>query len=116
MTHHFGLAETWQPDGPRAFETANAALDIRNRRKIDARRLAAIHLEDQRLLEHQPAIAGHGLGFPLRVGGRRRPPAGRIDGHRTTAFSAASKASISSSVTVSVTATTKPFWSVSAPG
>jgi hypothetical protein len=74
------------------------------------------NLEQQRLLEHQRPVAGYGRGFDSLAGRRRRPPAGRIDGHRIASFSTASKASISSFETVSVTATTRPLASASTSG
>src|SRR3546814_3858644 len=68
-------------------------------------------LENERLFEHQRAVAGEGGAV---VGAARDvhfgAPAGGVErGHASTSFSAAAKAAISSSVTVSVTATTSPF-------
>src|SRR5439155_18620220 len=84
--------------------------------KIHTCLIRAADLEQQRLFEHQRAIAGDGLGLRLLVRGRGGAPARRIDSHRTTSRRAASKESMSSSVTVSVTAITRPFPSAATPG
>src|SRR5947207_6340173 len=117
MAHGFGLAEAGKADRARAFESAETdSLPPRGLIKVDAGLLRAADLEQQRLLEHQRAVAGDGVRFTLFVRGRGGAPAGRVDGHWTTSRSAASKRSMSSSVTVSVTATASPLCSASAPG
>ncbi len=116
MPHRLGLAEAGKADRTVAGEVADPRFDLRNGGEIDAGLVGRSDLEQQGLLEHQRAVAGHGPGFAMLIGGRRRPPAGRIDGHRTTSRSAPSNAAISSSVTVSVTATTSPRSSASTPG
>ena len=118
VAHGFRLAEARQVDRPRCARdrrgaTRGACGTSAKSTPVCSR---AADLEQQRLLEHQRAVAGDGLRLALLVGGRGRPPARRIDGHCTTSFSAASRASMSSSVTVSVTATTRPFCSASTPG
>src|SRR5262245_6496337 len=117
MTDGFGLAETGKADFSRPLQSCQPGPRLcRETFKIDSRLRRASDLEEQRLLQHQRAVAGDGLGFTLFVGGGRGPPARRVDGHRTTSFSAASRAAMSSPVVVSVTATTRPFCSASTPG
>src|SRR5206468_11473065 len=116
VTHGFGFAEAGETDWARALKTTNACRVLWRGSKIDTGLICRTDLKEQRLLEHQRAVPGDGLRFPLFARGRGRPPAGRIDGHRTTSFSAASKAAISSSVTVSVTAITRPFCRASTLG
>src|SRR5690348_15113409 len=116
MPHRFGFGKTGKADLPAPFETPEARIDCWQLGEIDAGLLGRADLENQRLLEHQRTVAGDGLRFTVFVRGGGRPPARRIDGHWTTSFSAASRAPMSPSVAVSVTATTSPFCSASAPG
>src|SRR4051794_8927994 len=109
MAHRLGLREAWQTDWAGAFQPAQPRSTALRLIEIDAGRIGAIHLEDQRLLEHQRPVTGQSLHLTLLVRRRGRPPARRICGHRTTSRSAASNAAMSSPVTVSVTATTSPF-------
>src|SRR6476661_1153066 len=116
MADRFGLGETREADGTGSLQLSQPPCMLRHFVEIDAGGLAGVDLEDQRLFEHQGTVAGDRLSFALCIGGSRRPPAGRIDGHWTNSFSATSSASMSWSVTVSVTAMTNPFSSSSAPG
>lgn len=116
VANGFGLTETRKSDGARTFEAAEPRSAPWYLGEVDAGGLPAIHLKDQRLLKHQRAIAGDGLGLALLIRRSGRAPARRIDGHWTTSLRAASSAPMSSSVTVSVTAMTSPFSSASAPG
>ena len=84
--------------------------------EIDAGLIDRPDFEQQWLLEHQRAVTGDGLRLATSIRWCGWAPAGRVDGHCTAIRKAASKAAMSSSVTVSVTATTSPFSSASAPG
>src|SRR4051794_15801034 len=108
MADRFGLAEARQTDGAASNEVADARFKLGERGKIDAGFLGGADFEQQRLFEHQRAVAADGAGFALLVGRRRWTPARWIDRHRPTSLSAASSASMSLSLTVSVTAITSP--------
>src|SRR5690349_9619733 len=92
MAHRFRLAEPWKVDRARTFEPAEPRRALRDLSKVDAGLIGRADLEQQRLLKHERAIAGHGLRLALLVGGGGGPPARRIDGHWTTSFKAASRA------------------------
>src|SRR6185369_8749474 len=115
MANGFRLAEAGKADRPRAFQAAKHRRTLRQLGEIDTGLLRRANLEQQGLLKHQRTVAGDRLSFTFFVRGRRGSPARRIDGHWTSSFSAASKAAMSSSVVVSVTATTRPFWRASSP-
>ena len=117
VAHRFGLAEPRQADGIAAHQRAEIGSG-RCLVEIDAGGRGRADLEDQRLLEHQCAVAGKGRGVGGTTGAVHfGAPAGGVErGHASTSFSAAAKAAISSSVAVSVTATTSPFASASLSG
>src|SRR5690606_36270181 len=88
-----GLGEIGQADG-RGTEAAGQTVlvDRGGIGQIDADAAGMAHLEDQRLFDHQAAIAGQGPGQRNRIGHYRISP------------SDAASASISDSVLVSVAA------------
>ena len=75
-------------------------------------------LEDQRLLQHQRAVAGDGGGAVGSAAfGHRGLPAGLVGRvHASTSWSAEARVSMSSSEVVSVNATTSPSCSASCAG
>ena len=60
VAHRLGLGEAGKADLALALERAEARLEGRGLVEIDAGRLGAADLEDQRLLLHQGAVAGEG--------------------------------------------------------
>src|SRR3546814_14384279 len=109
MPDRVGRAESWQADrggaGERA-EVGGGSVFV----EIDAGGSGRADFEEQRLLEHQRAVAGEGRRVVGAAGVHFGTPAGGVErGHASTSFSAAAKAAISSSVPVSVTATISPF-------
>jgi hypothetical protein len=74
MPQGLGLAETRQADRLFTFEPAQARREIRRLVEVDAGRAGAADLEDQRLLDLQPAIAGEGrMRRDDRLADRGRP-------------------------------------------
>ena len=81
-----GSAEAGQPERLRARQLAEPRGEFRRLRQIDARRIGAPDLEDQRLLDGEPAIAAEGVVRRCRRS-RPRPsaaPAGSACGHLRT--------------------------------
>ena len=71
MAHRLRLGEAGKADRPVAFEPGEAVRAADAASKSTPRRLGIADLEQQRLFEHQPAIAGQGLGAaPRRPSGR----------------------------------------------
>ena len=117
MPHRLRLGQAGQADRRTAREPAEAIGSGDGFRQVDARAIRAADLEDQRLLQHQRAIAGEGgwghVDFGRTLLGA---PAARIDRHANASSSAVASVSTSSALAVSVTATTMPFARSAAPG
>ena len=75
VAHGLRLAEAGQPDRLGALELAEARRELRRLLQIDAGRIGAPDLEDQRLLDGEPAIAAEGVLRALDDLARRRRPA-----------------------------------------
>ena len=74
VAHGLGLAEARQADRRLALECAEARGEFRGLRQVDARGVRAADLEDQRLLDGEPAVAAEGLAAcGLRRARPRRP-------------------------------------------
>src|SRR3546814_19290907 len=92
MPDRFGLAESWQADRGGARERAEVgggSVFV----EIDAGGSGRADFEEQRLLEHQRAVAGEGRRVVGAAGVHFGTPAGGVErGHASTSFSAAAKA------------------------
>ena len=88
VLHHLRLAEARQADRAGAAQAVQAILDLRRLRQVDAAAARLAHLEDQRLLDLQRAVAGEGRGAAGASRGRcrRRGPGAveRLDHHSTS--------------------------------
>ncbi len=101
MAHHLGLGQARQADRAFAAELAETVGHIEGFGQIDARAGVGALLEQERFLDDQATIAGNGAD---RRGG------GHMDlVHRRTSVSAATRASISCSLLVSVAASSNRF-------
>ena len=83
VLHHLRLGEAGQADLAGAAQAVQAVLHLRRLRQVDAAAAGLAHLEDQRLLDLQRAVAGEGRRrCGRRVGGCRRcgPANGRATG------------------------------------
>ena len=110
MAHRLCLAEAGDAHFGGPFEPAETRAMSGRIGEIDAGGLARSDLEDQRLFEHQRAVAragGRRVAFDARHFGL--PAAGVDLAHASASSSAEASASISSAVVVSVTATIRPF-------
>src|SRR3954452_17236597 len=116
MAQRFWLAEPGKPDRPASLQIADAGFEFGQLRKINPGLIHRPELEQQGFLQHQRPVAGGRRDIALLVGGRRWPPARWVDAHRAISLSAASRAVMSSWLTVSVTATTRPLSTALAPG
>src|SRR5438105_1704499 len=105
MAHHLRLAEARQPDRAAPFETVQTRAERRRLGDVDAAMAGRILLEDQSLLDLQAAVAADGLAGSELRGRSRRAQRLAPFAHRITSRSPASSWSTSSSVTVSVAAT-----------
>src|SRR5690606_35953352 len=108
MPHHLGLGQAGETDVRVTLEPGEARARRRHIGEIHARRAERADLEDQRLFEHQRAIAGEGCRVALALLGGGRAPAACVDiAHASASRSAEASVSTSSDVVVSVTATTR---------
>ena len=110
MAHRLRLGEARQADLRRAGVGAQLRLESLRLIQINARHIEAADLEQQRLFHVERTVAGEGLGPECRA---RIARSGRaslsVHAHASTSLSAAAKAARSSSVLISVEATTRRF-------
>jgi hypothetical protein len=118
MAHRIRFAKARQPDFGGAFEPAEPRRDGRHIGQVDAATINRALLEQQRLLEHERAVAGEGRDLGDCGFGEAANDAvvGSRNSHASTSSSASSNASKSASVAVSVTATTSPLASAALSG
>src|SRR5699024_7088473 len=114
VAHRFRFGQAGKIDSLVTGEAAEAVCRAFIRvRQIDAACLVGADFEDQRLFQHQPAIAGDGFhafrpGYVPACLWSGGAPACLVHLHASDSCKAAARASISSSITVSVTATSRP--------
>ena len=120
MTDGFRFGQARQADRLAPLETAKPVRPAPGLRQVHTGRLDMADLEQQRLFQHQRAIAGGRIGTAHRVmafDGCAGLPARCIGrAHASTSSSAEASVSMSSSVVVSVTATSSPFARFWLPG
>ena len=123
VTYGLRFGQARQADGPIALQPAQPLLGIGPFVKINAGLFGRADLEDQRLIEHQRAIAGECVGRALRLL-RLARAALIVHAHAASpwpsasiaACSASANRSTSASLVVSVTAITRPLASSASPG
>ena len=113
MADHLALGQARNSDRRFAFEAAETAFNLRCFRQVDTAAVRRTDFEDQRLVDHQRAIAsvgGHGIlvGHDQILVLLGRASFGEHI-HDSAPSRAVAKASISLSVEVSVTATSNPL-------
>src|SRR5690606_15364898 len=122
VAHGLGFGQAGEADGGAAreraeainpsvsrFAAATSPSELGEDVEIDAGGPGRADLEGQRLLQRQRAVAGESGRHPRFRGARLGAPAAPVEAHASTSSSAAAHISMSSGVTVSVTATTSPF-------
>src|SRR3546814_5208978 len=67
VAHRLRLGQARQSDVATALQSAETALHLRRSGEVDAGAAACVHLENQRLLEHERAIASPGVHARLRA-------------------------------------------------
>ena len=120
MTDGFRFGQARQADRLAPLETAKPVRPAPGIRQVHTGRLDMADLEQQRLFQHQRAIAGGRIGTAHCVmafdGGAGLPARCIGRAHASTSSSAEASVSMSSSVVVSVTATSSPFARFPLPG
>src|SRR5260370_24275744 len=104
MAHDLRLAEPGKADRAAPFEPAQARAEGRRFGQIDAAMAGRILLEEERLLDLQPAVAAHRADRLGPCGGGRAQRLAPL-AHCSPSLSAAANRSISSDLTISVAAT-----------
>ena len=109
VLHHLRLRKARQADLAGAAQSVQAVLDLRWLRQVDAAAAGLTHLEDQRLLDLQRAIAGEsggrrGIGGDATAATLRTVE--RLD-HHSTSFRPAISGAMPASVAVSVAASSR---------
>src|SRR4029453_12935494 len=109
VLHHLRLRKTGQADLAGALQAVQAVLHLRRFRQVDTAATGLPHLEDQRLLDLQRAIAGEG-GGRRGIGGDATTATlrtvERLD-HHSTSFRPAISGPMPASVAVSVAASSR---------
>ena len=117
MADGFRLGQTRKANVTVPFQIAKARGDLWGIGQIDARRAGRANLENQCLFKHQRLVAGEGRRGGVACLAHFGLPSTLIDRvHAKISCKAAANVSTSSLVAVSVTATSRPFESASAPG
>src|SRR5262249_2195556 len=119
VLHDLRLGKTGQANLAGALEAIQAILHLRRVRQGDAAAPGLAHLEDQRLLDLQAAIAGEGVsgcrGIGRDAARTTLRTVERLD-HHSTSFRPATSAAMPCAVAVSVAASNSRFSTAGSPG